>query len=173
VKISIVVPAFNEEKLLGETLAQIKSAAGALTKIGWETELIVCDNHSADRTADIARAAGAHVVFEPVNQIARARNAGAAVATGDWLVFVDADTHPGAELFADLSQAIQSGHCLAGSAIICWDKRRFSAEIWMPLLNLLFRWRQLFIGAFILVERAAFQKVGGFDPKSFPVKIWN
>ena len=59
VKISIVVPAFNEEKMLGETLAQIKSAGGAFAQIGWETELIVCDNNSTDRTAEIARAAGA------------------------------------------------------------------------------------------------------------------
>ena len=82
VKISIVVPAFNEEKLLGDTLAQIKAVAGAFTNIGWDTELIVCDNHSTDRTAEIARAAGAKVVFEPINQISRARNAGAAAATG-------------------------------------------------------------------------------------------
>ena len=80
VKISIVVPAFNEERLLGGSLAQIKSAAGAFTQRGWDFELIVCDNNSTDRTAEIARAAGATVVFEPVNQIARARNSGAAAA---------------------------------------------------------------------------------------------
>jgi hypothetical protein len=60
-KISIVVPAFNEEKFLDETLAQIKSAAGAFAKTGWETELIVCDNNSTDHTAGspaIARCAG-------------------------------------------------------------------------------------------------------------------
>ena len=96
VKISIVVPAFNEERLLGESLAQMKSAAGVFVRQGWEVELIVCDNNSTDRTAEIARAAGALVVFEPVNQIARARNRGAAAATGDWLIFVDADSHPGA-----------------------------------------------------------------------------
>jgi len=44
VKLSIIVPAFNEEILLGETFAQIKAAAGALTKIGWETELSSCTN---------------------------------------------------------------------------------------------------------------------------------
>jgi len=167
VKISIVVPAFNEEKLLGETLAQIKSAAGALTKIGWDTELIVCDNHSTDHTADIARAAGATVVFEPVNQIARARNAGAAAATGDLLVFVDADTHPSAGLFADMAEAIQSGDCIAGSAIFRWDKKTFSIVVWMPLLNIGFRWRQMFLGPFVFVERMAFQKLGGFNPEVF------
>ena len=68
--------------------------AAAFTARGWTTELIVCDNNSSDATPAIAAAAGARVVFEPVNQIGRARNAAAAAATGDWLVFVDADSHP-------------------------------------------------------------------------------
>ena len=83
--------------MLGESLAEIKSAARAFAPRGWDFELIVCDNNSTDRTAEIARAAGATVVFEPVNQIARARNSGAAAATGDWLIFVDADSHPSAD----------------------------------------------------------------------------
>jgi glycosyltransferase involved in cell wall biosynthesis len=121
-KISVVIPAFNEERLLGESLAKIKSAAGAFTGRGWEVELIVCDNNSTDRTAEIARAAGATVVLEPVNQIARARNTGAAAATGDWLVFVDADSHPSAELFGDVAGQILSGRCLAGGATIRLDE---------------------------------------------------
>ena len=128
-KISIVVPAFNEERLLGESLAQIKSAAGAFTQRGWDFEMIVCDNNSTDRTAEIARAAGATVVFEPVNQIARARNSGAAAATGDWLVFVDADSHPGADLFADVAEQITSGRCLAGGATIRLDEKLFCRRI--------------------------------------------
>jgi glycosyltransferase involved in cell wall biosynthesis len=100
VKISIIIPAFNEERLLGASLRQIKAAAGAFTARGWEVELIVCDNNSTDRTSEIAYAAGADVVFEPVNQIARARNSGAAAASGDWFIFVDADSHPRAELFS-------------------------------------------------------------------------
>ena len=77
-------------------------------------ELIVCDNNSTDRTAAIAAAAGAIVVFEPINQISRARNTGAARATGDWLLFVDADSFPTRELFADVVAAISSGACMAG-----------------------------------------------------------
>ncbi|HEU0038015.1 MAG TPA: glycosyltransferase, partial [Verrucomicrobiae bacterium] len=117
-KISILIPAFNEERLLGETLAHINSARAAFTALEWESELIVCDNNSTDRTADIARAAGATVVFEPVNQIARARNRGAEVATGDWLLFVDADSHPGAALFADVAEQIRTGRCLAGGCTV-------------------------------------------------------
>ena len=90
-KASVIVPAFNEERLLPESLAAIGTATRAFTDAGWSTELIVCDNNSTDRTAEIARAAGATVVFEPHNQIARARNRGAGAARGEWLVFVDAE----------------------------------------------------------------------------------
>jgi glycosyltransferase involved in cell wall biosynthesis len=167
VKISIVVPAFNEEKLLGETLAQIKSATGTLAQIGWETELIVCDNNSTDRTADIARAAGAKVVFEPVNHISRARNSGAAVATGDWLVFVDADSHPSAGLFADMAKEIQSGTCIAGGATLRWDEKHFLTERITPVWNIASRWRRLLTGVFIFIETAVFRKVGGFSLEAF------
>ena len=76
-KISVIVPAFNEEKLLGASLAEIKVAAQSFVVRNWEFELVVCDNNSTDRTAEIARLAGARLVFEPVNQIGRARNCGA------------------------------------------------------------------------------------------------
>ena len=90
-RISIVIPAFNEEKFIARSLRKIKAATDAFSELGWGNEIIVCDNNSTDRTADKARAAGARVVFEPVNQISRARNRGAAKASGDWLLFVDAD----------------------------------------------------------------------------------
>jgi glycosyltransferase involved in cell wall biosynthesis len=167
VKISIVVPAFNEERLLGASLAQIKSAAGAFTALGWETELIVCDNNSTDRTADIARAAGATVVFEPVNQIARARNSGAAAATGDWLVFVDADSHPSAALFANVAEQIQSGRCLAGGVTVRLDEKHFVAGCITQLWNCASRSLKLLAGSFIFVETAVFRQVGGFSHELF------
>jgi glycosyltransferase involved in cell wall biosynthesis len=114
--ISIIVPAFNEEKLLGRTLACIREATAALPQQTWE--LIVCDNNSTDRTAEIARSAGARVVFEPLNQIARARNAGAAQAKGDWLLFIDADSSLSMALLRETAIAIQSGKVLAGGATV-------------------------------------------------------
>ena len=166
-KISIVIPAFNEERLLGESLAQIKSAAGAFTQRGWEVELIVCDNNSTDRTAEIARAAGATVMFEPVNQIARARNSGAAAATGDWLVFVDADSHPRAELFADVAEQILSGQCLAGGATIRLDEHHLVAELITWTWNCASRSLKLLAGSFIFCDAAAFRQVGGFSKELF------
>ncbi len=166
-KISIVVPAYNEERLLGGSLAQMKLAADAFTAHGWEVELIVCDNNSTDRTAETALAAGANVVFEPVNQIARARNRGAAVATGDWLVFVDADSHPSRELFADVAAQIQSGRCLAGGSTVRMDERHWAAGFVTDLWNLASRTGCWLAGSFIFVEAAAFRNIGGFDNRFF------
>jgi len=167
VKISIVVPAFNEERLLGESLAHIKTAAHSFKEIGWETELIVCDNNSTDRTAEIARAAGATVVFEPVNQIARARNCGAGAATGDWLVFVDADSHPGAELFADVAREIQTGRYIAGGVTVRLDEHHFIGDWAVRLWNLTSRSLHLLAGSFIFCEAATFRKIGGFSHELF------
>jgi len=167
VKISVVVPAFNEERLLGESLARIKSAAHAFAQRGWDFELIVCDNNSTDHTAEIAGAAGATVVFEPVNQIARARNSGAAAATGDWLIFVDADSHPNVDLFADVAEQISSGRCLGGGSTIRMDERFFLSGFFTWTWNCSSRLGRLLAGSFIFVETEAFRKIGGFNNELF------
>src|SRR5262245_58908955 len=84
--ISFVIPAYNEESLLGRTLDAVSDAAGAL---GRPFEVVVVDDASTDRTAAVARGLGARVV--PVNhrQIAATRNAGAREAAGQMLIFVD------------------------------------------------------------------------------------
>lgn len=166
-RVSIVIPAFNEERLIGETLRQLERACEVFTRIGWSREVIVCDNNSTDRTAAIARAAGAQVVFEPVNQIARARNTGAAAATGDWLIFVDADSHPSPELFADVAGQIQTGRCLAGGSTVRLDCDSLLARSGAWLWNALSRWRRLLAGSFIFIETAVFRRIGGFSPELF------
>ena len=167
VKISVVVPAFNEERLLGETLRRIQSAMLAFTRRNWDAELIVCDNNSTDRTAEIARDAGAKVVFEPVNQIARARNSGAAAAGGEWLFFVDADSHPGAELFDDAATEIETGTCLAGGCQVLLEghhpKANTVAQLW-NWTSRAFRW---VAGSFIFCDAKAFRKIGGFSNELF------
>ena len=167
VKISVIVPAFNEAKLLGASLAGIRSAAAVFGRLGLEFELIVCDNNSTDGTASIARAAGAQVVFEPFNQIGRARNTGAAAATGDWLIFVDADSHPSAELFADVAEQIVAGRCLAGGAAIRLDEDLLVAGTIAQVWNLASRAGCWLAGSFIFVEAAAFRQLGGFSQELF------
>ena len=158
------MPAFNEERLLPGTLQSIRAAATALD--GWAWELIVCDNNSTDRTAEIARAAGAQVVFEPHNQISRARNRGAQAARGEWLLFIDADSTPGAGLFGDLRQAIESGEVLAGGSTVAAEGAasfRVAIRFWNALSRLT-RWAA---GSFVFCERAAFVELGGFSEELY------
>lgn len=161
-KVSLLVPAYNEAGGLGRCLAAIRQASGVFRARGWTTELVVCDNNSTDATAEVARAAGATVVFEPINQIARARNAAAAAATGEWFVFVDADSEPRPALFADVAEAIAGGRVLAGGSTVAMDVP------WGPWLgmqgwNLTSRLMRWAAGSFIFVDAKAFRAVGGFD----------
>lgn len=164
---SIVIPAFNEEKLITESLRQIRLANGAFADQGWETELIVCDNNSTDRTAELARAEGAQVVFEPVNQISRARNRGAQAARGRWLVFIDADSKPSRGLFGDVAECIRSGRCLGGGCTVQLDERHLVGEFLTHTWNLLSRVVRWAAGSFLFCEAAAFREVGGFSQDLF------
>lgn len=166
-KISVIIPAFNEEKLLRETLRSIRSAMSAFADKAWESELIVCDNNSTDRTAEIAKEAGATVAFEPVNQISLARNTGAAAATGEWLLFIDADSQPSAALLTDLADEISSGRCLAGGSTIrmenCGAMMRWLSHCW----NAISRLRRWAAGSFVFVEAAAFRELKGFSSELY------
>lgn len=165
--ISVVIPAFNEERLIGNTLRHIQAASVAFTRRHWETEIIVCNNNSTDRTADIAQAAGAKVVFEPINQIARARNRGAEAATGDWLIFVDADSHPSAELLEDVAKQIESGRCLAGGATVRLEGKHVKGNFVASMWNVVSRICRWVAGSFIFCDAAAFRKIGGFSHELF------
>lgn len=162
-KLSVVIPAYNEEKLLAATLGSIRRAAQAVSAAGGCCELIVCDNNSTDRTAEIARAAGARVVFEPVNQISRARNAGAQAASGDWLLFIDADCLPSAALFGDLVHEIQKGSCIAGGATVKLEDAPRAARFAVAAWNALSRSARWAAGSFFFCEARAFREAGGFS----------
>jgi glycosyltransferase involved in cell wall biosynthesis len=166
-KISIIIPAFNEEKLITASLRSIKKAISAFEQVSWDWELIVCNNNSSDRTEQLAAAEGAKVVFEPVNQIARARNTGAAAATGDWLLFIDADSHPSADLLADVVTAIQSGKVLAGGSTVTMDGNYPLSRPIITLWNCLSRSLSWMAGSFIFCEARAFREVGGFSKELY------
>ena len=167
-RVSVVLPAFNEEKLLPAAIAAVKAAASAFTARGWEWECVVCDNNSTDGTSAVARAAGATVVFEPVNQIGRARDAGARVATGAWLVFIDADSTPSVELFASIATRISEGRALGGGSTVELEPgtpryARFVCGLW----NLWSRLAGWAAGSCVWVEASAFRAVGGFGTEYY------
>lgn len=166
-KLSVVVPAYNEEKLLAGALEHVRRGMEGFASRGWDCELIVCDNNSTDRTPDIARAAGARVVFEPVNQISRARNAGAAGASGDWLLFVDADCSPSPALFADVLREIESGSCVGGGATVVMPGARPGVRLWTVAWNAFSRATSWAAGSFFFCDARAFAEVGGFSERLY------
>ena len=166
-KLSVVVPAFNEERLIAGTLDHLQAGIGVFKRHGWSAELIVCDNNSTDRTADIARAAGARVVFEPVNQIARARNTGARAASGEWLLFVDADCAPGPALFEELFLVMNSNRWVGGGCTVAMPQASVSVRAWVAAWNALSRGARWAAGAFLFCQAAAFRAAGGFSEELF------
>jgi len=166
--LSIIIPAWNEEKLLPGTLTAIQSAASlALAPAGIRSELIVCDNNSTDHTAAVAVAAGAKVVFEPINQIGRARNTGATAATGEWILFVDADSTPSPELFADLAVALQDPGILGGGSLLHMPLDTRGARTALAIWHFISTRCRYAAGSFLFVRTAAFRESGGFDPAFF------
>jgi glycosyltransferase involved in cell wall biosynthesis len=166
-RLSVVIPAFNEEALLPRTLAALADALAAF-RPGWETEVIVCDNNSTDGTAVVARAHGAAVVFEPHNQIARARNAGAAAATGDWLLFLDADSVPTRALLAEARRAAEDPAILYAGAFVRMDGALpWGAALLVRGWNALSRALRWMAGSFVLVRAEAFRAVGGFSTELY------
>jgi len=139
-----------------------------MRECSYDGKLVVVDNNSTDNTANIAREAGATVVFEAINQIARARNAGAAIADTEALVFLDADTQLTAELLQTGLDAIASDTVVGGGVIIELDQppnraARFVLNLW----NWLSRRLKLAAGSFIYCRRDAFEAIGGFSSKVY------
>jgi glycosyltransferase involved in cell wall biosynthesis len=162
ISISFVIPAYNEAGSLPSTLASIKESIKAC---GVAAEIIVVDNNSSDGSAGIALESGAdRVVFEPVNSIARARNAGARAASAPLLVFIDADTKLSTALLKDLLERMAAGGVCGGGARLSFDApmcvmANFATVLWnfsAPLFGLA-------AGSFCFCLKEAFEDLGGFD----------
>jgi glycosyltransferase involved in cell wall biosynthesis len=176
---SIIIPAFNEEALLPTTLDSVRHA---MAELPWRGQVIVVDNNSADRTGEVARASGAEVVFEPHNQISRARNAGARQARGRWLVFLDADTCLSPALLRQALSRLASDRVVGGGSTIAMDRQRAGGmHRFLQLWNSLSRHFGLAAGCFIFCRAEAFRAIGGFPEEVYAgeeikltirLKIW-
>lgn len=163
---SVIIPAYNEAPQLPATLAAVRAAMNASALRG---ECVVVDNHSTDATAQVARAHGADaVVFEAIQQIARARNAGAKASRGRYLVFIDADTRIDPALLHQALEQLQSGHCVGGGAVVHFEgKITAIGRVGIGLWEWLSKRTQTAAGSFLYCLREAYEAVGGFDERLY------
>lgn len=159
---SIIIPAFNEAAYLGDTLASVKDAQNLLAhRLG---EIIVVDNNSTDNTSQIAKDFGAIVVFEPINQISRARNAGAKIAKGKYLIFLDADTLLLPRLLKETIELLDTGKIAGGGTVVDNSQVNLPKEkILIKLWNFISCFRKLAAGLYLFCLKDAWLDIGGFD----------
>ncbi len=157
----------NEERFIARCLDSILTQHITISTA--QTEIIVVDNESTDRTVEIVESRGGRVVSVPPGSVSRARNAGAAVAKGNWLAFIDADCELSANWLLNVLESAGDADVLAvGTPMAApaddatwvektWydlalrtDDRPTVSVDWLPTFNLLTR-------------TDAFRQVGGFD----------
>ncbi len=142
---SVVIPCLNEVGSVGECVRQ---ARAAIAKAGYEGEVIVVDNGSADGSASVALEAGARVVEEPERGYGSAYQAGFAAARGRYVVMGDADlTYDFTEVPRFLEQLEEGADLVVGSRLkgpmepgaMPWMHRRLGNPVLTAILNLFFR----------------------------------
>ena len=163
--LSIVIPAYNEEKYLPATLESVVDALEGMTP----AELIVVDNESTDSTREIAMRFGARIVDEAVHNIGHVRNTGAIAASCDVIVFLDADTRVFPGTFQKILSEMTDPDCFGGSVAVEYEGElrrtwvRWFMKLW-PLLGKFMRMRQ---GALQFCWRSVFIELGGYDATIF------
>jgi glycosyltransferase involved in cell wall biosynthesis len=166
--ISVIIPAFDEERYLPATLQAVETSALLLrSREGVNTEVIVVDNNSADATANVARSLGALVVAEAEHNIARVRNRGAATAQGNVLVFIDADTHIPAGLLPRIHQVLAAPGYVGGAVDTEYRPKKRSIRVYLCLWRMLGRAVGMAQGATQFCRRDTFAALGGYDESLF------
>ncbi len=162
--ISFIVPAWNEESVLGQTIDAIKNS---VRQFPATSEIIVVDDSSTDQTADIAVEHGARVLRVQHRQIAATRNAGARQAHGDVLFFVDADTLVSEVVVKAAIESVQHG-AVGGGCRFRFDGRiPLYARVLEAVTVRLYRFVGIAAGCFLFCTREAFERVNGFNPQLY------
>ena len=170
--ISFIIPAYNEEAMLDQTLDRLVLSAQDVLGDG-NFEVIVVDDASTDRTAEIAQSHGARVVRVEKRQIAAVRNEGARQAKGDAFIFVDADTLvPEPVLHAAVIE-LERGAVGGGSLVTMDADLTPLGRAYFAAFMLVWRPCRCAAGCFVFARRDAFEAVGGFDERYFAgEEVW-
>lgn len=156
--ISIVIPTWNESACIGDTIHSLREQESA--------EIIVVDGGSSDATVECARAANRVLVSEPGR--ARQMNAGAAIATGDHLLFLHADCRLERGALATIEQALARPSILAGCFSMCVDAPGWGFRSIDACATARVRFTGIVYGdQGLFLRRTDFQRLGGFPALRF------
>ncbi len=164
-KVSVVIPAYNAARTIGEAVAHSLSQ----TKGSLQVELIVVDDGSTDDTAAVAESAGATVIRQRNAGPAAARNRGWKSATGTFICFTDSDCIPAADWLENLLDGFTDSQvgAVAGSYEIANPSSWLARWVHQEIME---RHKRMpsFIRAFgsynVAIPRHVLQATGGFDP---------
>jgi glycosyltransferase involved in cell wall biosynthesis len=158
-RFSIIVPAHNEEALLGRGLVAIDEA---VRRAGTTAEVVVVANRCTDRTEAIARAAGATVVADGHRNIAATRNAGVAASSGELVVTIDADTVMHRGTLLEVEQLAGSGRFVGGGCRFVLERRSLGLALTKAFIELGAAASRTG-GVIYWCARADYDAIGGFD----------
>jgi glycosyltransferase involved in cell wall biosynthesis len=161
-RISLVIPAFNEERYLPLLLDSIESARQQYAAGPDEVEVVVADNASTDGTARLARLRGCRVVRVEKRAIAAARNGGARVATGRILGFVDADSRIHLDTFNAIERTLASDRVVVGATGVRMSRMSPGIAFTLLLVTPVMRLAGYDTGV-VFCRRDDWKSVGGYD----------
>jgi glycosyltransferase involved in cell wall biosynthesis len=161
-KFSVIIPAYNEEQYLPRLLDSIEVARSNYSGGADAVEVIVADNDSTDRTAEVAAAHGARVVTVKKRRIAAARNGGGHAARGEIVCFIDADSAVHPQTFDAIQRAIAGGRYVGGATGLTLERKSFGLIVTYWLCAPLALITRMDSGV-VFCRREDFEAVGGYD----------
>jgi glycosyltransferase involved in cell wall biosynthesis len=158
--ISVVIPAYNEEKYLPETL---ESLSFARRQVGVPVEVIVVDNASTDRTAIVAEQFGARVIRFDVRIISAVRNHGIQQSRYDLIVSIDADCLTPPDALQKIKEFMSDGRHIGGGLGLQIVSKKSVVRIVVPILQFFIERIGGIQGAVFFFLKEDALAIGGFD----------